>query len=54
MSPPRPTIAAVARMVCDYYDGADMTQTGGRSTGGNLHIVIDDGNWDDGSLLAAG
>lgn len=42
-------------MVCDYYDGADMTsderdQTGGRVTGGCLHVVLDDENWGDASV----
>lgn len=39
-----PTVPEVLPMVRAYYAKE------GNSTGGNFHIVLDDGNWDDGSV----
>lgn len=40
----RPSVAEVQRLIDAYY------QFDGCIVGGDLHVVLDDGNWEDGSI----
>jgi hypothetical protein len=40
----------LGRQVLAYYDGDDLDDETSRPSGGNLHIALDDGNSDRGSV----